>query len=64
LAVSVPQASNGSCKTGRASNGDRDPIAVEALIRCCGGSTPELDALPDRIGDRVAPTADMQEAAE
>jgi hypothetical protein len=26
-----------------------------ALIRCCGGSTPELDALPDRIGDRVAP---------
>jgi hypothetical protein len=25
----------------------------EALIRCCGGSTPELDALPDRIGDRV-----------
>jgi hypothetical protein len=35
----------------------------EALIRCCGGSTPELDALPDRIGDRVAP-ADMQVAAE
>ena len=21
----------------------------EALIRCCGGSTPELDALPDRV---------------
>jgi hypothetical protein len=36
----------------------------EALIRCCGGSTPELDALPDRIGDRVAPTTDTQEAAE
>jgi hypothetical protein len=37
----------------------------EALIRCCGGSTPELDALPDRIGDRVAPTTtDRQEAAE
>jgi hypothetical protein len=36
----------------------------EALIRCCGGSTPELDALPDRIGDRIAPTTDTQEAAE
>ena len=36
----------------------------EALIRCCGGSTPELDALPDRIGDRVAPTTDRQEAAD
>jgi hypothetical protein len=36
----------------------------EALIRCCGGSTPELDALPDRIGDRVAPTTDTREAAE
>ena len=36
----------------------------EALIRCCGGSTPELAALPDRIGDRIAPTTDMQEAAE
>jgi hypothetical protein len=36
----------------------------EALIRCCGGSTPELDALPDRIGDRIAPTTDAQEAAE
>jgi hypothetical protein len=35
----------------------------EALIRCCGGSTPELDALHDRIGDRVTPTTDMQEAA-
>jgi hypothetical protein len=35
-----------------------------ALIRCCGCSTPELDALPDRIGDRVEPTTDMQEAAE
>jgi len=23
------------------------------LIRCFGGSTLELDALPDRIGDRV-----------
>jgi hypothetical protein len=30
------------------------------LVRCCGGSTPELDALPDRI----APTTDTQEAAE
>ena len=28
----------------------------EALIRCCRGSTPELDALPDRIGDHVAQT--------
>ena len=36
----------------------------EALIRCCGGSTPELDALPDRCGDRDKPTTDMQEAAE
>jgi hypothetical protein len=36
----------------------------EALIRCFCGSTPELDALPDRIGDRVAPTTDTQEAAE
>jgi hypothetical protein len=36
----------------------------EALIRCCGGSTPELAALPDRIGNRIAPTTDMQEAAE
>jgi hypothetical protein len=35
-----------------------------ALIRCCGGSTPELDALPDRIGDCVAPTTNMQKAAE
>ena len=35
----------------------------EALIRRCGGSTPELDALPDRIADR-APTTAMQEAAE
>jgi hypothetical protein len=35
----------------------------QALISCCGGSTPELDALPDRCGDRVAPT-DTQEAAE
>ena len=34
----------------------------EALIRCCGGSTPELDALPERIGDRVAPTTDGQAA--
>jgi len=34
-----------------------------ALIRCCGGSTPELDALPDRCGDRVALTTDTQEAA-
>jgi len=34
------------------------------LVRCCGGSTPELDALPDRIGDRIAPTTDTQEAAE
>jgi hypothetical protein len=24
-----------------------------ALIRCCGGSTPELDALPERIQERV-----------
>jgi hypothetical protein len=31
----------------------------EALIRCCGGSTPELD-----VGDRVAPITDTQEAAE
>lgn len=36
----------------------------EALILCCGGSTPELEALPDRIGDGVAPTIDMQKAAE
>jgi hypothetical protein len=36
----------------------------EALIRCCGGSTPELEALPDRIGDRIALTTDMQEVAE
>ena len=36
----------------------------EALIRCCGGSTPELAALPDRIGDRVEPITDTQEAAE
>ena len=44
----------------------------EALIRC-GGSTPELDALPDRIapvaekfGGKVATvaTTDTQEAAE
>ena len=35
----------------------------EALIRCCGG-TPELDALPDHVGDRVAPPTDTQEAAE
>jgi hypothetical protein len=34
------------------------------LVRCCGGSTPELDALPDRTGDRIAPTTDTQEAAE
>jgi hypothetical protein len=40
----------------------------EALIRCCGGSTPELDALPERIGDRAVrgahPTTDTREAAE
>lgn len=41
----------------------------EALIRCCGDSTPELDALPDRIGDSGATvalllTTDTQEAAE
>jgi hypothetical protein len=35
----------------------------EALIRCCGGSTPELDALPDRIGDRVAPLARVRRVA-
>jgi hypothetical protein len=35
----------------------------EALIRCCGGGTPELDALPDRIGG-VAPITDTREAAE
>jgi hypothetical protein len=29
------------------------------LIRCFDGSTLELDALPDRIGDRVAPTTDI-----
>jgi hypothetical protein len=46
-------ASNGSCSSGRASNGTRDPFCCtkEALIRGCGGSTPDLDALPDRIGD-------------
>jgi hypothetical protein len=38
--------------------------AKEALIRCCGSSTPELDALPDHVGDRVAPTTDTQEEAE
>jgi hypothetical protein len=35
----------------------------EALIRCCGGGTPELDALPDRIDGPVVPT-NMQKAAE
>jgi hypothetical protein len=50
------------------SNGVWEPRSYcrtkEALIRCCGGSTPELDALPDRVSDPVAPTTDMQEAAE
>ena len=31
-------------------------------IRCCGGSPPDLDALPDRCGDRVVSTTDMPEA--
>jgi hypothetical protein len=30
----------------------------EALIRCCGGSTLELDVLPDRCGDPIAPITD------
>jgi hypothetical protein len=36
----------------------------EALIRCCGGSTPELAALPHRIGGSAAPIIDVQDAAE
>ena len=36
----------------------------QALINCSSGSTPELAALPDRIGDPVAPTTDTREAAE
>ena len=34
----------------------------EALIRCCGGSTPELDALPDRFPEAIE--ADVAEFAE
>ena len=34
----------------------------EALVRCCGGSTPELDALPERCVKHT--TADNVQAAE
>ena len=37
----------------------------EGLLRCCGHDPrPALAALPDRIGDLVAPITGMEEAAE